>query len=115
VLLPGVAFMGMQRVCGGPVIRAGRPGRIVWINVLSLAINVTLNLWWIPMWGAAGAAAASTCSYALGAVLFLRWTARMGDAAFPGSVLPRRADATAAWEGFAALTRARLHGAGITR
>ena len=28
-LLPGIAFMGMQRVCGGPVLRAGRPSRIV--------------------------------------------------------------------------------------
>ena len=29
-------------------------------------------------WGPAGAGAASTCSYALGALLFLRWTARLG-------------------------------------
>jgi O-antigen/teichoic acid export membrane protein len=107
VLLPGVAFMGMQRVCGGPVLRAGRPSRIVWINILSLTLNVVLNLWWIPRWGAAGAAAASTCSYALGAMLFLRWTARMGDASFPGSVVPRVADATAAWDGVAALIRSR--------
>jgi O-antigen/teichoic acid export membrane protein len=107
VLLPGVAFMGMQRVCGGPVLRAGRPSRIVWINVLSLAANVVLNLWWIPIWGATGAAAASSCSYAFGATLFLRWTAGMGAAAFPGSVLPRVADATAAWAGFAALVRSR--------
>ena len=107
VLLPGVAFMGMQRVCGGPVIRAGRPSRIVWINVLSLTSNIALNLWWIPMWGAIGAAAASTCSYAFGATLFLRWTAGMGAAAFPGSVVPRVSDATAAWAGFAALIRSR--------
>ena len=59
------------------------------------------------MWGATGAAAASTCSYALGAMLFLRWTARMGDASFPGSVVPRVADATAAWDGVAALIRSR--------
>jgi O-antigen/teichoic acid export membrane protein len=106
-LLPGIAFMGMQRVCGGPVIRAGRPGRIVWINVFSLALNVALNLWWIPMWGPVGAAAASTCSYGLGAMLFLRWTAGMGAAAFPGSVLPGVADVAAAWDGFAALVRSR--------
>jgi O-antigen/teichoic acid export membrane protein len=105
ILLPGVAFMGMQRVCGGPVIRSGRSTRIVWINVMSLATNVALNLWWIPLWGTRGAAAASTCSYALGAALFLRWTAGMGAAAFPGSVVPRVADASAAWQGFAALIR----------
>ena len=59
------------------------------------------------MWGAIGAAAASTCSYAFGAMLFLRWTAGMGAAAFPGSVVPRVSDATAAWAGFAALIRSR--------
>jgi O-antigen/teichoic acid export membrane protein len=107
-LLPGIAFMGMQRVCGGPVLRAARPGRIVWINVLGLACNVVLNLWWIPAWGPAGAGAASTCSYALSALLFLRWTARLGDAAFPASLLPRPADAREAWQGFAALLRSRF-------
>ena len=106
-LLPGIAFMGMQRVCGGPVLRAGRPSRIVYINLFSLACNVALNLWWIPRWGAVGAAAASTCSYALGALLFLRWTAGMGEAAFPASVLPRPADVAAAWRGFATLVRSR--------
>ena len=107
-LLPGIAFMGMQRVCGGPVLRAARPGRIVWINALSLACNVSLNLWWIPLWGPVGAAAASTCSYALGALLFLRWTAGLGDAAFPASLLPRAADVEDAWRGLATLVRARL-------
>jgi O-antigen/teichoic acid export membrane protein len=106
-LLPGIAFMGMQRVCGGPVLRADRPSRIVWINVLSLSCNVALNLWWIPLWGAVGAGAASTCSYVLGALLFLHWTAGMGEAAFPTSVLPRSADASDAWRGFAALVRSR--------
>jgi O-antigen/teichoic acid export membrane protein len=107
VLLPGVAFMGMQRVCGGPVLRADRPSRIVWINVLSLALNVALNLWWIARWGAVGAAAASSCSYALGALLFLRWTARMADAPFPRSVVPGRADVVSAWQGLAALIQSR--------
>ena len=37
----------------------------------------------------------------------LRWTAGMGAAAFPGSVVPRVSDATAAWAGFAALIRSR--------
>ena len=96
-LLPGIAFMGMQRVCGGPVLRSDRPGRIVWINVLSLTCNVALNLWWIPLWGSVGAAFASTCSYAFGALLFLRWTAKIGDARFPGSVVPRPVDASDAW------------------
>jgi O-antigen/teichoic acid export membrane protein len=106
-LLPGIAFMGMQRVCGGPVLRAARPSRIVLINLLSLTCNVALNLWWIPIWGPMGAAVASTCSYALGALLFLRWTAGLCDAPFPGSLLPRFADLQDAWHGGTALMRRR--------
>jgi O-antigen/teichoic acid export membrane protein len=106
-LLPGVAFMGMQRVCGGPVLRADRPSLIVWINLFSLACNVALNLWWIPWWGPLGASLASTCSYGLGAMLFLRWTAGIAGARFPASVLPRLTDVNAAWRGFATLMRSR--------
>jgi O-antigen/teichoic acid export membrane protein len=113
LLLPGIACMGMQRVCGGPVLRSSRPSRIVLINVVSLTGNVLLNLWLIPLWGAAGAAAASTCSYAVGAVLFLRWTAAMGGARFPGAVLPRAADASDTWRGFVGLIRSRLPAAAL--
>jgi O-antigen/teichoic acid export membrane protein len=107
-LLPGIAFMGMQRVCGGPVLRSGRPSHLVRINVVSLTGNVVLNVWWIPAWGALGAAAASSCSYALGALLFLRWTANMAGAAFPQSVMPRSSDVYDAWQGFASLVRSRF-------
>ncbi|MGH7394711.1 MAG: polysaccharide biosynthesis C-terminal domain-containing protein, partial [Candidatus Methylomirabilales bacterium] len=65
-LLPGMVFLGMQRMCGAPALRAGRPGRITAIYALSLLCNVALNLWWIPNWGPLGAALASSISYGLG-------------------------------------------------
>ena len=91
-LLPGMVFLGMQRVCGGPVLRTGRPGRIAAIYAVSLPCNVALNLWWIPRWGALGAALASSVSYGLGAMIFLMWTARMASVPLPLAIFPGKAD-----------------------
>jgi O-antigen/teichoic acid export membrane protein len=109
-LLPGMVFLGMQRMCGGPALRAGRPTRITTIYAISLLVNGALNLWWIPVWGPLGAALASSVSYGVGAVLFLAWTARLADVRFVRGVIPTRADLVsvrrAVWEGVRALQRA---------
>ncbi len=43
---------------------------IVLVGLLSLTVNLTLNLLWIPRWGAAGAAAANLVSNATGFGMF---------------------------------------------
>jgi O-antigen/teichoic acid export membrane protein len=91
-LVPGMVFLGMQRVCGGPVLRAGRPGKITSIYALSLLCNGMLNLWWIPIWGIVGAALASTVSYGLGAALFLAWTSRLAGVSLSQGIVPRGSD-----------------------
>jgi len=90
-LLPGMVFLGMQRVCSGPILRAGRPGRFMLVYAVSLTGNIILNLWWIPSLGLLGAALASSVTYGLSAMLFLVWTARLAGAPW-GSIIPRRAD-----------------------
>lgn len=96
-LLPGMVFLGMQRMSGAPALRAGRPGRITAIYALSLLCNVALNLWWIPNWGPLGAALASSVSYGLGAVLFLAWTARLARAPISEGMVPRGSDVLSLW------------------
>ena len=96
-LLPGMVFLGMQRMCGAPALRAGRPGRITAIYALSLLCNVALNLWWIPNWGPLGAALASSISYGLGGVLFLAWTARLARAPLSEGIVPRSSDVLSLW------------------
>lgn len=96
-LLPGMVFLGMQRVCGGPALRAGRPGRITAIYAFCLLCNGALNLWWIPTWGPLGAALASSVSYGLGALLFLVWTARLAKAPLSAGMVPRSADLLSLW------------------
>ena len=54
VLLPGVVLMGVQRVCGAPALRTGRPAVIASIYGVSLFCNALLNVVWIPRWGLIG-------------------------------------------------------------
>lgn len=96
-LLPGMVFLGMQRVCGGPALRAGCPGRITGIYAATLLCNAGLNLWWISLWDILGAALASSVSYTLGAVMFLAWTARLAGVPVSDGILPRRSDLVTLW------------------
>jgi O-antigen/teichoic acid export membrane protein len=96
-LLPGMVFLGMQRMCGAPALRTGRPEIITAIYAVSLLCNGTLNLWWIPTWGPVGAALASSVSYGLGAVLFLGWIARLAGVSLSEGLLPKRSDLASLW------------------
>jgi O-antigen/teichoic acid export membrane protein len=86
VLLPGIVLLSMQRVCGPTVLRTGRPWMMVGLLTAGFASNLLLNLWWIPKWGLVGAAAASTVSYALSALGFLTWTARLGGGSLVAAI-----------------------------
>lgn len=57
----GIARSEVWVVCG-------RASRSLPAAVLGALANVLLNLWWIPRWGAMGAAAATVVSYSLAAV-----------------------------------------------
>jgi O-antigen/teichoic acid export membrane protein len=92
VLLPGVVLMGVQRVCGAPALRTGRPAVIAAIYGLSLCCNVLLNVAWIPRWGLIGASAASTVSYSLSTLLFVAWTARLAEVSVVRALVPDRQD-----------------------
>jgi hypothetical protein len=92
VLLPGMILMGVQRTCGAPALRAGRPGIIVGIYAVSLACNVALNVWWIPRWGLIGASGASSVSYVICTFLFVAWTARLAGIPFHRALTPDRHD-----------------------
>ncbi len=111
-LLPGMVFLGMQRVCGAPLVRTGRSGRLATIYALSLLLNILLNLRWIPAWGPLGAGLASSVSYGLGALLILGWTARVAKVPFLPGIIAGRADWSFLWgttrESLQALQQTRL-------
>jgi O-antigen/teichoic acid export membrane protein len=91
ILLPGIVLLGMQRVCGPAVLRAGRPWLLTAVEAAGFTTNLLLNLWWIPIWSLGGAAAASSVSYALMALTIIFWTVRLGGQSLM-AMLPRGED-----------------------
>jgi O-antigen/teichoic acid export membrane protein len=91
-LLPGLVCLGVQRLCGVPIVLSGRPWTLAAINGASLGINIALNFKTIPLFGPAGAGLASTISYAVGATLILSWTARLGETSLISGIVPQARD-----------------------
>jgi len=65
ILLPGVWCVAMQLILANDLAGRDYPRVLPSAWAVSLLVNVTLNVWWIPIYGIAGAAAASTIAYAL--------------------------------------------------
>ena len=65
ILLPGIWCMAMQVILANDLAGRDYPRVLPAAWAVSLAVNVALNIWWIPVYGIAGAAAASTIAYAL--------------------------------------------------
>lgn len=80
ILLPGVYLIGIESVLVQHFTGTGLPGAIPVFWLATLALNLGLNFVLIPVYGARGAAAASTLSYGLifilVAVYFCRKTKR---------------------------------------
>jgi len=65
VLLPGVCLIGIESVLVQHFTGTGLPAAIPAFWLITLAINLGLNLALVPVFGARGAAVVSTISYAL--------------------------------------------------
>lgn len=77
LLLPGVCALAVSSILGTYLAGVGRLPTLLWINGLTLAATVVLNLLLIRSFGVAGAAIASSFSYGLQALLCLGATARL--------------------------------------
>lgn len=99
LLLPGVVGVAVWRVLSPAIVRFGRISRQPVFAACALGANVVLNLLWIPEHGAAGAAAASTVAYLLGATLSVYWLSRAAGTSASDIVLPRWTDVEALRDG----------------
>ena len=71
ILIPGVVTFTIFKVLNMDLAGKGRPEISLAVFSPAVLVNITLNLMWIPKYGANGAALASTISYSLSAILFL--------------------------------------------
>ena len=65
ILLIGIVARSSSRVLANDIAARGMPEKNSILSLFALIINITLNLIWIPKFGIAGAAWATTVSYTL--------------------------------------------------
>ena len=71
LLLPGVLILTIFKVMNMDLAGKGRPWASLKAMIPALFINITLNIFLIPYYGAKGAAISSTFSYAFGGLTFM--------------------------------------------
>jgi O-antigen/teichoic acid export membrane protein len=80
ILLPGVWCMAVQGIVANDLGGRDYPMAILGIWTALLTTNVGLNVWWIPRFGIAGAAASSSIAYGLALFLMGRyWLRRFSE------------------------------------
>jgi O-antigen/teichoic acid export membrane protein len=70
-ILPGILFISIYRILSSRLSGIGKPQVSIWVFLPALVINVLLNLWWIPPYGAIGAVMATNVSYTLGTLAYI--------------------------------------------
>ncbi|MBC7220188.1 flippase [Candidatus Bipolaricaulota bacterium] len=91
-LLVGIVALSAGRVLSNDIAGRGRPGLNIYTGVAAVATNVILNIIWIPRYGIAGAAWASTASYTLSFLGALFFYCRLSGNRWTEVVLPQRGD-----------------------
>jgi O-antigen/teichoic acid export membrane protein len=69
-ILPGIWAMLIFKILYGDLAGRGRPEAALWVFSFAAVINIALNIWWDPLFGAIGSAWASTVSYTFGGIIF---------------------------------------------
>lgn len=70
-ILPGILFISTYRILSSRLSGIGKPQISIYVFFPALIINVLLNLWWIPAYGALGAVMASNVSYTIGTIAYI--------------------------------------------
>ncbi|MCK4677477.1 MAG: polysaccharide biosynthesis C-terminal domain-containing protein [Bacteroidales bacterium] len=70
-ILPGILFISQYRILSSRLSGIGLPQIAIYVFFPALIINIVLNYWWIPLYGAMGAVMATNASYTFGSIIFL--------------------------------------------
>jgi O-antigen/teichoic acid export membrane protein len=65
LLLPGVVCLVAFKILYGNLAGRGRPNISLWVTIPALLLNILLNIYLLPRYGARGASVASSISYSL--------------------------------------------------
>lgn len=92
ILLIGAVTLSGWRVLSNDLYGRGKAGLNVCVSTASVALNVLLNVLWIPRFGPVGAAWASSVSYTFAFLLVVILYVRVSGNKVSHVVLPRRSD-----------------------
>lgn len=98
LLLPGVILLGHAQILSNDIAARGRPELNTLVALLVLVLNLAVNFLWIPRFGIAGAAMASSTSYAVNWLLKLFIYQRLSEVGWRATLWPRRSDRAVAGE-----------------
>jgi len=92
ILLPGVIALSIPKVLSNEMAGRGKPIVGTIAAVVSLAVNIPLNIFLIPRMGISGAALASTISYSVTAIVILVAFQKISGNSWVDTLLLKRED-----------------------
>ena len=110
LLLPGAVSMAVYKILWRNFTGRDRQRVTVSAALIAVALNVLLNLWMIPRYGASGAAISSSFSYTLGTVILLVVFMRDSGIGLRQTVIVSRSEVGGEWGGVRELLARRFGG-----
>jgi O-antigen/teichoic acid export membrane protein len=92
ILLPGIVFLSAGRILANDIAGRGKPLLNTYVGLIGLVVQVALNLVWIPLFGATGAAWATTISYGITSAVRLWLYMKLSGNSLASVILPQSSD-----------------------
>ncbi len=92
ILLPGIVFLSAGRILANDIAGRGKPLLNTYVGLTGLVVQIALNLAWIPLFGAIGAAWATTISYGITSAARLWLYMKLSGNSLASVILPQSSD-----------------------
>jgi O-antigen/teichoic acid export membrane protein len=92
ILLPGIVFLSAGRILANDIAGRGKPLLNTGVGGIGIILQVLLNLYWIPQFGATGAAWATTIAYGVTTLGWLWLYMRLSGNTLATVVVPQTSD-----------------------
>jgi O-antigen/teichoic acid export membrane protein len=92
ILLPGIVFLSAGRILANDIAGRGKPLLNTYVGLIGLAVQVVLDLAWIPPFGATGAAWATTVSYGITSAVRLGAYMKLSGNSWASVIIPQGSD-----------------------
>lgn len=92
ILLPGIMALTFPKILCADLAGRGKPIYSLYASLLSLGVNIPLNIWLIPKWGISGAAFASSVAYITSAVVLITMYTKISGKSWVEILIIKRVD-----------------------